>query len=317
MELCLTHPVHGYYVSGRPLGAEGDFVTAPEISQMFGEMIGVWLAQAWIDAGRPDPVRLAELGPGRGTLMADALRAARGTGLPEAADLWFVETSATLRAEQAARHPQAQWAGTLEQVPNGPLLLVANEFFDALSVRQFLGTPQGWRERLLGADGERLVWGLSDPLPGPARGDWAELCTPMERIAGEIATRLRGDGGAALIIDYGYGPVRPAGPTLQAVRRHEKVDPLTGPGTCDLTWLVDFGALSRALQGLATWQTEQGAFLARMGIGTRAAQLAAADPASAEAVADALDRLTDAARMGSLFRVLAAGPEGAPPPPGF
>jgi len=319
MGLCLGHPAHGYYVTRDPLGADGDFVTAPEISQMFGEMIGLWLAQVWEQAGRPEPVRLVELGPGRGTLMADALRAARAPGLADAAEVWLVETSPALRAEQARRVPDARWAERLEDVPAGPLLLVANEFLDALPVRQFLNAPEGWRERLVGLSGDRLAFGLSEPLPGEGGGpSWRELCPTAERIAASIAARIGRDGGAALLIDYGYRAAdRPRGPTLQAVRRHERVDPLESPGEADLTALVDFDALAGWLSPLAVHVADQGTFLARQGIGLRAAALAKARPEAAAGVADALERLTAADAMGRLFKVAAALPPGAPVPPGF
>ncbi|MCH8168521.1 MAG: SAM-dependent methyltransferase, partial [Proteobacteria bacterium] len=186
MALCLGHPRHGYYTTRDPLGAAGDFTTAPEISQMFGEMIGLWLARVWADAGRPAPFRLVELGPGRGTLMADALRAAGAApGFAEAADLWLVETSPALRAAQAKRladtHGGARWADRLEEVPGGPCLLVANEFLDALPMRQFIASAEGWREKLVGLGPEGLVWGLSPPLPdsrpdshGAPEGAWRE-----------------------------------------------------------------------------------------------------------------------------------------------
>ena len=327
MHECLAHPDQGYYATRDPLGAAGDFTTAPEISQMFGEMAGVWLAAVWKAMGAPEPVRLVELGPGRGTLLADALRAGRSAGLSAAADVWLVETSPALRAVQGDRVPRARWASTLAEVPEGPLLLVANEFFDALPVRAFLLGPEGWRERLLGLEGGRLAWGLSPALPEavaprpagavPPGHDWVESCPALEPLAGEIARRLGAQGGAALIVDYGFTRDRPPGPTLQAVRGHARVDPLEAPGECDLTWLVDFAALARALDGLATAVTTQGAFLAGMGIGARAEALARARPEAAGTVADALERLTAPDGMGGLFKVLAAWPSGAAHPPGF
>ncbi len=317
MALALGHPEHGYYATRDPLGRAGDFVTAPEVSQMFGEMVGLWCAAAWEAAGRPG-IRLVELGPGRGTLMADALRAMGAAGL--APEVWLVETSPALRAEQAARLPGARWAGSLAEVPEGPMLLVANEFLDALPVRQFLATREGWRERLLGLADDRLAWGLSDPLPGPAdEGDWAERSPAAEAVADEIARRLRADGGAALLIDYGYTRPRPPGWTLQAVKRHARADPLDTPGEADLTWLIDFAALAARFRaaGLAAHVAPQGAFLAELGIGARAASLAAARPERADEIADALERLTAPDRMGTLFRALAVLPAGSPTPPGF
>jgi SAM-dependent MidA family methyltransferase len=327
MALCLTHPRHGYYATRDPLGARGDFITAPEISQMFGELIGLWLAQAWIEAGSPAPFRLVELGPGRGTAMADALRAARAApGFVDTAELWLVEASAPLRAEQAKRLPGARWADRLDAVPEGPLLLFANEFLDALPVRQYLASPEGWREMRVGLEGEglgieRLVWGLTAPLPGGCDappGAWREESPTAAAVAREIARRISTHGGAALIIDYGYRAAeRPPGFTLQAVRGHARADPLEAPGEADLTWLIDFDRLAEALAPLRTACTTQGAFLARLGIGLRAAGLARARPDQAGAVADALERLTGPAGMGRLFKALAAWPEGRAAPPGF
>jgi NADH dehydrogenase [ubiquinone] 1 alpha subcomplex assembly factor 7 len=333
MELCLAHPRHGYYATRDPLGAAGDFVTAPEISQMFGEMIGAWIAAVWQGMGRP-AFRLVELGPGRGTLMADALRVLAAAGARGAAEVWFVETSAPLRAEQARRVPEARWAVSLDEVPDGPAVVVANEFLDALPVRQFLKSPEGWRERLVGLAGpspERrgegdeaaLCWGLSDALPGRDAGPiaaWREASPAADALAAELARRLAGAPGAALVADYGYRAAdRPGGPTLQAVRAHGRADPLDRPGQADLTWLVDLDALAHALGqgGAQVSVTTQGAFLARLGIGARAAALAGARPERAGEIADALERLTGAEAMGTLFKVAAAVSPGLPTPPGF
>jgi SAM-dependent MidA family methyltransferase len=322
MALCLGHPEHGYYRNRDPLGLSGDFITAPEISQMFGEMIGLWLARLWRDIGGPGRFRLVELGPGRGTLMADALRAARvAPGFAEAAELWLVETSPALRAEQARRLPGARWADRLEAVPDGPTLLIANEFLDALPVRQFIASRQGWREKRVGLDGERLIWGLSPPLPGgcdAAEGTWREDSPLADSIAAEMARRIAAGGGAALIVDYGYRAAdRPPGFTLQALRRHVPADPLEAPGAADLTWLIDFDRLAARMAPLVTACVPQGAFLGRLGIGQRAAALAAAQPGEAETIADALERLTAPGQMGTLFKALAAWPAGQPAPPGF
>lgn len=318
MALCLGHPRHGYYVTRDPLGATGDFTTAPEVSQMFGEMIGLWLRAVWEGMGAPREARVVELGPGRGTLMADARRA---MGPLAAAETWLVETSPRLRAEQARRLPGARWAERLEQLPEGFALIVANEFLDALPVRQFIATPEGWRERQVGLAGDRLTWGLSGPLPGldPApEGAWRETSPAATATAREIARRIESHGGAALLIDYGYRAAdRPPGWTLQALRRHAPADPLASPGEADLTWLIDFDALGADLAPLAVRMATQGAFLGRMGIGQRAAMLAQARPDRADSLADALERLTAANAMGTLFKVLAALPPGAPIPPGF
>ncbi len=322
MALCLGHPRLGYYITRDPLGSAGDFITAPEISQMFGEMIGLWLAQVWADAGRPDPFLLVELGPGRGTLMADALRTARNaTGFGEAARLWLVETSLRLREAQAKRLPGARWTDRLAEVPEGPLLLVANEFLDALPVRQYLATAEGWREKQVGLRNGRLVWGLSAPLPGRTRapeGHWREDSPAAESIARQVAERIAAHGGAALFVDYGYDAAdRPPGFTLQALRAHAPADPLEAPGEADLTWLIDFDRLAEALAPLATAIAAQGAFLARLGIGRRAARLADVRPHEAGAIADALERLTAAEQMGTHFKALAAWPAGQARPPGF
>jgi NADH dehydrogenase [ubiquinone] 1 alpha subcomplex assembly factor 7 len=330
MELCLLHPEHGFYATRDPLGAAGDFVTAPEISQMFGEMIGAWVAALWQGMGRPR-FRLVELGPGRGTLMADALRVLRAAGAAAAAEVWLVEASAPLRAEQAHRVPGARWADRLDEVPDGPVIVLANEFLDALPVRQFLKTPEGWRERLVGlapveessAEAGALRWGLSDALPGRDAapvGAWREVSAAVDLVVADIARRLATAPGGALLVDYGYRAAdRPPGPTLQAVRGHARADALAAPGEADLTWLVDFDALERGLegQGARVAVTTQGAFLARLGIGPRATALARAAPGRAGEIADALERLTGAEAMGTLFKVAGAVSAGLPSPPGF
>ncbi|MFK7942468.1 MAG: class I SAM-dependent methyltransferase [Paracoccaceae bacterium] len=319
MELCLAHPKHGYYVTRDPLGEAGDFTTAPEISQMFGEMIGVWTA--WI-AQRLRTFRLIELGPGRGTLMADALRAVRGAGLDP--EVWFVETSPVLRKAQAERVPDAHWVASLREVPEGPFVLVANEFLDALPVHQYLRTAEGWRERLVGIwsgaqDRGGLDWGLSEPFPGQdqaAEGAWLEISPQADAVLTEIADRLKTSPGAALIVDYGYtASDRPGGLTMQAVQGHARIDPLEAPGASDLTWLIDFDVAAAALPGAQV--TSQADFLASIGIGERAMSLAKAKPEQAEVVADALERLTAAQQMGTLFKVLGVVSEDLPTPPGF
>ncbi|MEM7506601.1 MAG: SAM-dependent methyltransferase [Pseudomonadota bacterium] len=309
MRLCLGHPQHGYYTTRDPLGEAGDFTTAPEISQMFGEMIGLWIASQWHEG-----TRLVELGPGRGTLMADALRVLRGADM--APEVWFVETSPVLREAQAGRVGDARWATMLDQVPDGPLIAIANEFFDALPVREYLETPQGWRERQVGLIEDKLGFGLSSPLPlRPEAPGWWAQSVEADAILAEIANRLRADGGAALIIDYGYASAdRPAGPTLQALRSHAPQDPLEAPGETDLTWLQDFDHMRKLLCGLHTRVSGQGAFLAAMGIGQRAAKLAAATPGAADTLADALERLTAPEQMGTLFKVLAVSATDRPMP---
>ena len=303
-----------YYTSRDPLGAAGDFITAPEVSQMFGELIGLWLAEVWIRAGRPAPVAYVELGPGRGTLAADALRAMARFGLlPQ---VHFVESSPVLAAAQRERVPQACWHSDAGSLPDGlPLLIVANEFLDALPVRQLVHTAAGWRERMVALDGERFVpvagqAPMDAALPAERRqageGAIVETCPAAAAVVGDLARRLAAQGGAALLIDYGYAT--PAnGSSLQAVRGHAKVDPFADPGSADLTALVDFAAMADAARAggarhLGT--IGQGDFLAGMGIAERAGALARARPDQAEVLMRALERLTSPDQMGRLFKVM-------------
>jgi len=318
-----------YYAGRTPFGAEGDFVTAPEASQMFGEFAGAWLAQAWLDQGAPAPFVLAELGPGRGVLMADALRAARAApGFLDAARLWLVETSPALRAAQAerlaARAPT--WAERVEDLPAGPLFLVANEFFDALPIRQRRRADPGWQERRVTLARGRLAFDFGPLRPDPeldARfpllpdGVLVETCPAGEAIAATLGARIATSGGAALIFDYGAWDG--TGDTLQALSRHAYADPLVTPGAADLTAHVRFRALAEAAAPAAAHgPTPQVAFLGRLGIAARAARLAAgATPARAETVARQLRRLTAPEEMGTLFKAFALTPPGAAPPAGF
>lgn len=315
MTLCLSHPEHGYYITRDPLGTDGDFTTAPEISQMFGEMVGLWVLAAM--AALPERPRLVELGPGRGTLMADVLRVLDRAG--DRPEVWLVETSPTLAAHQRDRIAEARQVETLDAVPDGPAIVLANEFLDALPIHQFLRTPEGWRERMVGLDAQGLCWGLSEPLPGAGHGpdDWAEVAPMADRVLADLGQRLTRHPGAALLIDYGYTrPERPPGPTLQAVRNHAHADPLSAPGSADLTWLVDFDRAAKAFQG-PTGVLTQRAFLGRMGIGHRAAQLAETHAGQAASIADALERLTAPQQMGTLFKALASTSPGLAPPPVF
>ncbi|MGR3484406.1 MAG: class I SAM-dependent methyltransferase [Paracoccaceae bacterium] len=325
MGMALGHPEHGYYATRDPFGAAGDFVTAPETSQMFGELIGLALAQAWLDQGSPAPFALVELGPGRGTLMADALRAARGVpGWRDAARLHLVETSPVLRAVQAEALPDATFHDHQASLPDLPTFAVANEFLDALPARQAVRAGDLWRERMVTLDGDRLAFALAPAAPIPAlahRSDVAEgeltsWHPALPALISDLGARIAAHGGVALLIDYGDAP--PRGDTLQAVARHAPADPLTAPGEADLTVHVDFAEIARhAAPAVASAPTPQGAFLARLGIGARAEALARAmDAPAREAHADALDRLTSPARMGTLFKVMALTPPGAPPVPG-
>jgi SAM-dependent MidA family methyltransferase len=328
MAACLMHPEFGYYATRDPFGPGGDFVTAPEISQMFGELLGLCLAQVWLDQGRPARFVLAELGPGRGTLMADVLRATRGVpGFRDAAEVHLVEGSAVLRAAQRrAIAGDVIWHERVESLPEGPLYLLANEFFDALPIRQFQRSGDGWRERVVGQSAGQLTLGLGGPVAPPAlaerladtrEGDIVETCGPGEAVAAEIGARIAAQGGAALIVDY--GDWQSLGDTFQAVKGHAPVDPMAEPGAADLTAHVDFAALARvAAPALHTRLTPQGIFLERLGIAARAEALARnlSGPALESHLA-AYQRLTGAEEMGTLFKVLGLYPEGAAPPPGL
>ena len=319
--LCNAH----YYATRDPLGPAGDFVTAPEISQLFGELIGAWFTDLWRRSGSLERVRLVELGPGRGTLMADMLRSmAAAKWIPQ---VDFVERSPVLRAAQRERVPTAAWYDSLDAVPDdAPILLVANEFFDALPVRQFVRVEDGWRERMvtLGSDGFVSALGLADATALVPPAVWqaavdsvVETCPAATAIAAEIGARLTHHGGAALIIDYGHaGPV--TGDTLQAVRDHAYADPLADPGEADLTCHVDFTALADASGVTASGPIGQGAFLLALGIESRAATLKSkATAAQRDAIDVAVARLTGATAMGTLFKVMALTGPGWPRPEGF
>jgi len=335
MTLALSHPEHGYYRSRTPFGADGDFITAPEISQMFGELIGLWSVQTWRMMGAPKPCRFVELGPGRGALMADALRAARiAPDFLDALDLHLVETSGPLRESQrlalGAWGSPIAWHDHAEETPAGPAIFIANEFFDALPVRHYVRSEGGWRERLVGLDSEgRLGFGLA-PEPelslGAAGepGDIVELGVAAAELMAHLAHRIATQGGVLLAIDYGYGePAR--GETLQALRRHRFADPLRDPGEADLTAHVDFRALARAARAAgaeAHGPITQGEFLARLGIFERAAILRRnADASQSAAIDAAVARLAGGAggptSMARLFKALAVTPRGLPAPAGF
>ncbi|MBN2628988.1 MAG: SAM-dependent methyltransferase [Rhodobacteraceae bacterium] len=327
MSECLLHPQHGYYTTRDPLGAAGDFTTAPEISQMFGELLGLALAQSWLDQGSPSPFTLAELGPGRGTLMADVLRATRSVpGFHAGAQVRLLEASPTLRAAQQARLQGADvdWMAAITDLPEQPLFLLANEFFDALPIHQFHHDGAQWRERLVGLRDGALGFGLSDPIcnvpdsaafRAPRPGQVVEVCPAAHPYLHSLGQRIRQHGGAALIVDYGSWGT--SGDTFQALRQHAFADPLAEPGLADLTAHVDFAALA-AGAGLPCVYAEQGAFLIRLGIDARAARLAAGLTGVAlESHRAAHRRLTHRDEMGSVFKVLGLYRPGSPPPPGF
>jgi NADH dehydrogenase [ubiquinone] 1 alpha subcomplex assembly factor 7 len=326
MAEALGHPRLGYYRRARPIGAAGDFTTAPEISQMFGELIGAWLAERWLAMGRPSAA-LVELGPGRGTLMADALRATRGVpGFHAALRLHLVETNTALRAEQqralAAFDPT--WHERFDEVPPGPMLLVANEFFDALPVRQFEKTVQGWRERMVGLapDGETLMFALAPGtppfarfLPDASEGAQAEISEAGRALATAIGARVIRDGGWALIVDYGYESGSAA--TLQAVRSHKGASVLAEPGETDISAHVDFAALAAAAEAPTYGPVSQADFLQRLGLLQRAETLKArASEAQRRTLDVTLARLIGPDQMGTLFRVMAVG-DGRSIPAGF
>lgn len=345
MATALGHPGLGYYTRGETaggqlLGRHGDFVTAPEISQVFGELLAAWCADAWRAMGAPRPVILAELGPGRGTMLADLWRAACTVApdLAEALRLHLIETSLMLRTRQGealaalSPPPPRCWHARLDELPPGPLLLLANEFLDALPIAQYIFSGGLWRERLvsLSADGDGFAFtlgGAVDPalrpdlaeLPAAAEGSLIERCPEAERLVAAVAGRLVGDGGAALFMDY--GPARSGiGETLQAVRAHRPAHPLAEPGDVDLSHHVDFERLGQAAAaaGGQPWgPIPQGLFLSRLGIGERAQQLAAASPRMAETIHSAVRRLVHPGRMGLLFKAFAITDPALPAPAGF
>ena len=336
MRLCLTHPQYGYYVTRDPLGAHGDFVTAPEISQMFGELIGVWMVAVWQQMGSPENVRVVELGPGRGTLMNDALRAAKVVGDFHAAlVVHLVEISPKLQQAQEqlleGLGVPILWHSALAEVPSGPVIIIANEFIDALPAHQAVKRADGWHERVveIAPSGELAIGIARDPLPHfeatLPRGlrqapegsvyEWRS-----DAVALEIGRRVRTDG-AALIIDYGhawYG----LGETFQAVAGHSFTDPLRAPGEADLTAHVDFAALAQSAQiigGRIHGPISQRDLLRGLGIDKRAAALKTCAPERAAEIDQALARLTATGPrgMGELFKALAIADSKLGKLPGF
>lgn len=327
MAECLFHPALGYYTTRDPFGAQGDFTTAPDISQMFGELLGLCLARGWMDQGAPPAFVLAELGPGRGTLMADVLRATRGVpGFHAAMQVLLIEASPRLRAVQKATLAEYPviWADDLTNLPAAPLFLLANEFFDALPIRQFTRQGQAWAETMVGLADGALTLGRAAPLPlgllayrlgDTGDGDVVEVCPGAAPVMAAIGAHVAQYGGAALIVDYGTWQGH--GETFQALRRHGFANPLAEPGMADLTAHVDFSALAAAAQPARATLTTQGAFLTALGIDARAAALAARLHGDAlHSHHAALHRLTAPAEMGQLFKVLALSPPDHPPLPG-
>jgi SAM-dependent MidA family methyltransferase len=338
MSLCLTHPQHGYYVTRDPLGVGGDFTTAPEVSQMFGELIGLWACSVWRQMGSPENIQLVELGPGRGTMMLDALRAVQVVpAFRSALAVHFVEISPALEARQRQAFGGIEvptvWHRTLEEVPDGRAIILANEFFDALPVQQAVMCADGWHERVvrIGSDNKLQFSSARDPIPlfdqmlprsvhKPKIGDIFEW--RADQIALEIGRRVTRAKGAALVIDYGHA-VSAVGETLQAIGAQQYADPLVAPGQVDLTAHVDFSAIAQAAESMdarAHGPIEQGEFLRRIGILERAERLKAAAPASkVVGIETALERLTSGERtgMGRMFKVMGFSHTKLKAPPGF
>ncbi len=315
-----------YYAGSDPFA---DFTTSPEISQVFGEVLGLWAAVTWAGMGRPSPILLVEAGPGRGTLMTDALRAIR-QAMPDfaaALRVHLVETSPRLRAVQAGTIGEATWHDALDDVPAGPFILLANEFLDALPIRQFVRRDGAWMERWVGPAGFEERVADADDLPDlghgaivAGNGAIIERCEPARAIVTALARRMAGDPGAALFLDYGPEASAP-GDSLQALAGGRPADPLSPPGTADLTAHVDFAALAaaaRAAGAVAHGPTPQGLFLARLGLFQRANRLARALPmARAARVMEGARRLGEPDMMGRLFKALAITSPACPAPPGF
>jgi NADH dehydrogenase [ubiquinone] 1 alpha subcomplex assembly factor 7 len=337
MSDALGHPHEGYYMRASPIGADGDFTTAPEISQVFGELIGLWLVEAWQAMGSPESFNLVELGPGRGVLMEDILRAARlRPGFARAAQVWLLETSGRLRLEQQKRLKTTEvkplWADDYADISPAPTLIIANEFFDCLPIRQFERTKSGWRERLVGLDkdGARLAFTLGATPPPPEfnlpdisesdEGDIFEASFVAHQFAADICETLNQHGGHALIIDYGHME-RGFGDTLQAVKDHAYWPPLASPGYADLTAHVDFEALARiALDAGANAHgpVTQGRFLDRLGLTLRVEALCKGqDEKTAKDIRTGAARIAAPNAMGEIFKVMCISSPSLPTPAGF
>ena len=332
MELALGHPEHGYYMNRDPFGASGDFTTAPEISQMFGELVGLWAAEVWTAMGSPSKIRLIELGPGRGTLMSDALRA--GRIVPEfraALDVTLVEMSPALAEIQydalVASGASVAWTLDLASAPAGPAIVIANEFLDALPVRQYVMRGGRWRERLVGLDARgNFAFEIAREAetaipPAGEEGDILEVNPKSHQLVYELGHRLARQGGAALFVDYGHTTTG-VSDTLQALQRHRSVSALANPGEADLTAHVDFAAMARSARaaGVAVYgPIDQGDFLETLGLSARAATLAERSPDRAEEFETARRRLAGKGQgeMGSLFKAMAIANLSVPTPPGF
>lgn len=335
MTEALFDPTEGFYATKDPIGAGADFITAPEISQMFGELMGLWIMQSWDDLGRPQRFNLVEMGPGRGTMMSDILRT--GRALPdflEAVHVYLIEASAALKSVQAktlgTSGVQTSWVQRLDQVPQGPCLIIGNEFLDCLPIRQAIKIDGHWYERMVGLVDERLsfvrgpqlntdIQPIPDSLLDAQDGALVELRPGDEQVLDQLAEHFRTSPGRALFIDYGPADSE-IGDTLQAIRQHEKIEPLDQPGTADLTARVDFGQLARNARALGlrvAGPVAQGMFLNELGIEARAAALCQHAPEKRAQIARQLWRLTDPEEMGELFKLIVLDHDSLPPPPGF
>ena len=344
MGICLLDPKDGYYPTRDPLGSDGDFITAPEISQMFGEVIGLWAIQSWTDMGKPESINLVELGPGRGIMMSDILRAARlAPDFLKALNVYLIDASAALEAVQAktlAKSPvPVSWVGNLSEVPNGPTIIIGNEYLDCLPIRQFIqkdhfAKAKGWHERLvtIDPDMDKLIFGI-DPeaiseitqttLPSAhetARNDdLIETCPATYQLLDQLAERFKSDLGSALFIDYGPETTE-FGDTFQALKRHEKVGVFSDPGNTDLTARVDFRTLNELAQSVGLKSTNcvtQREFLSKLGLEMRAVALARSKPDSKDKIARQLERLSGEDQMGELFKAISFQSANLPMPLGF
>ena len=342
MTICLLDPVQGYYPTRDPLGSDGDFITAPEISQMFGEVIGLWCIQSWQDLGRPKTFQLIELGPGRGIMMSDILRAAKlDKDFLSAVNVTLIEASPALEAVQDKTLSNAPcpigWATSLEKAPTGPSIIIGNEFLDCLPIRQFIQKDRfagraGWQERMVALEGDDLKFGISPAvisegvqatLPETqedAKNDeLLEVCPASAQIIDQLKQRFETDAGRALFIDYGPAETE-FGDTLQALKRHEKVGVFSDPGNTDLTARVDFGALvelASAAKMPVTNPVPQREFLSKLGLEMRAVALSRAKPESKDKIGRQLHRLTATDEMGELFKAICFQSEGLGLPIGF
>ncbi|WP_068086322.1 class I SAM-dependent methyltransferase [Polycladidibacter stylochi] len=332
MEICLSDPEHGYYMQATPFGTAGDFITAPEVSQLFGEIIGAWILQQWLDDGSPQQVCVAEIGPGRGTLMKDMLRVFKlRPDFMAASNIHLVETSPKLQQVQKNRLQTARikWCQHIDELPQQPLYLVANELFDALPIEQYIKQGSQWLERAVGLNAEgELCFGLgtktlpSQQLPSHLQsavdGEVLEVSPQSQAIAAKIASRIHQSGGAALLIDYGYTKTA-CGDTFQALKQHQYVSPLEAPGEADLTAHVNF----ESLRNSGTAQSvhchgpiTQANFLLNLGLLQRAGQLGAGKTiAEQTTIRQAVERLAADNEMGDLFKVLAFTQSNKPPLP--